>query len=97
MKREFKVSATSIDSCQPTQTNIGRNFLRLNFVIVTARQRIILTVAVAFWLERPRCEREVVGSIPGRDRLKSKVVASPPPPFGAQDYGNYTTTGPPVS
>ena len=42
---------------------------------------------------------EVVGSIPGRDRPKSftLVVVASPPPLGAQDYGNSTTTGPPVS
>ena len=42
---------------------------------------IYVTAAVALWLERPLCEREIVGSIPGRDRpksLKLVVVAFPP-------------------
>ena len=30
-----------------------------------------VTVAVTEWLERPPREREVVGSIPGRNRQKS--------------------------
>ena len=54
------------------------------------------TAAVAWWLERPPREWEVVGSIPGRDRLVFKTGCSGFP-IGAQDYGNSTTTSPPVS
>ena len=57
-----------------------------------------LTAAVAYWLERLPRKREIMGSIPGRDKPKSLkletlVVAFP---LDAQDYGNSTTTGPPV-
>ena len=42
--------------------------------------------------------REVVGSIAGRDRPKSvKLVVLVAFSHGAQDNGNSTTTGPPVS
>ena len=59
----------------------------------------VSTAVVACWLEGPSREQEVVGSIPGRDRpkylkLEVGLVAFP---LGAQDYGNSTTTGPPVS
>ena len=40
----------------------------------------LVATAVAQWLERPPRKREVVGSIPGRDRpksLKLVVMASP--------------------
>ena len=55
------------------------------------------TAAVAYCLERPPREWEVVGSILGRNRpksLKPVVVAFP---LGAQDYGNRTTNSLPVS
>ena len=55
------------------------------------------TASVALWLERPPREREVVGSIPGCDRLKSLKLVVVAFPHGAQDNGNSTTTGPPVS
>ena len=45
------------------------------------------------WLERPPHEREVTGSIPGRDRPKSLKLVVVAFPFGAQNYGNTTTTG----
>ena len=58
----------------------------------------IETAAVALWLERPPWVQEVVGSIRGRHRPKSKqlvvVVAFP---IGDQDYGNSSKTGRPVS
>ena len=57
----------------------------------------MLTAAVALWLERPTSEREVVGSIPGRERPKSLKLVVVASPLGAQDDGNSTTTGPPVS
>ena len=41
----------------------------------------VRTAAVAWWLERPPREQEVVGSFPGRNRVKSLklvVVAFPP-------------------
>ena len=45
--------------------------------------------------KRPPREREVVGSITGRDRTKSlKLMAFP---LGAQNCWNNTTTGSPVS
>ena len=41
---------------------------------------------------------EVVGLIPGQDRAKSlKLVEVVAFPLFTQDYGNSTTTGPPVS
>ena len=49
------------------------------------------------WLERPPREQEVVASIPGRDRPKSLKVVIVAFPLGAEDYGNCTTTGLPVS
>ena len=55
------------------------------------------TAAVTLWLERPPRERDVVGSNPGRDRPKSIKLVVVAFPFGTQDYGNSTTTGPPVS
>ena len=50
-------------------------------------------------LERPSREREVVGSIPGRDIPNSLrlVVGLVAVPLGIQVYGNSITTGPPVS
>ena len=45
------------------------------------------------WLERPPREREVMGSIPGRDRPESLKLAVVAFLLGAQDYGNNTTTG----
>ena len=48
-------------------------------------------------LERSPREREVVGSIPGRDRLQSLKLVAVAFPLGSQDYGNSTTTGAPVS
>ena len=47
-------------------------------------------------LESPTREREVVSSIPSRDRPVFKT-GSGGFPLGAQDYGNSATTGPPVS
>ena len=45
---------------------------------------------------KDRREKEVESSIPGRDRLKTlKLVVAYA--FGAQDCGNSTTTGQPVS
>ena len=58
---------------------------------------LLTTATVALWLERPPREREVVGSIPGRDRPKSLKLVVVAFPLGAQDYGNSTTAGPPVS
>ena len=55
------------------------------------------TAAVAWWLERPPREWEVVGSIHGLDRLKSLKLVVAAFPLGAQDYGNSTATGPLVS
>ena len=57
----------------------------------------VRTAAVAKWLERPPREREVVGTIPGRHIPKSLTLVVVAFPLGAQDYGNSTTTGPPVS
>ena len=57
----------------------------------------LLTAAVAYWLEHPPREQEVLGLIPGCKRpkfLKRVVVAFP---LGAQGYQNSTTTGPPES
>ena len=56
-----------------------------------------MTAAVALWLEHPPCEPEVVGSIPGHDRLKSLKLVGVAYPLSAQDYGNSTTTSQPVS
>ena len=42
-------------------------------------------------------ERKVVGLIPSRDRPKPLKLVLVAFPFGAQDYGNSTTSGPPVS
>ena len=47
-------------------------------------------------LEMP-CECEVVGLIPGHDRPKSLKLVVEASPLGVQEYGNSTTTGPPVS
>ena len=58
---------------------------------------VLLTAAVAYWLECPPREREVVGSIPDRDRPKRLKLVAMAFPLGAQDYGNSTTTGPPMS
>ena len=55
------------------------------------------TAAVAYWLECPPHEQEVVGSIPGRDRPKSLKLVVVAAPLGAQDYGSSTVIGPPVS
>ena len=55
------------------------------------------TTMVAQWLEGLPCEREVVGSIPSRNRPKSLKLVAAAFPLGAQDYGNSATTGPPVS
>ena len=52
---------------------------------------------VAYWLERPPREQEVVGSIPGRDRPKSLKLVVVAFLLGAQDYGSSTRNGPPVS
>ena len=52
---------------------------------------------VALWLERPPHKREVVGSIPGHDKTKPLKLVEMAFPLGAQDYGNSTMTGPPVS
>ena len=41
--------------------------------------------------------REVVGSIPGRNRPKSLKLVVVAFPLGAQEYGNSTTTGQSVS
>ena len=49
------------------------------------------------WLERQLREQEVVGSIPGHERQKSLKLVVLAFPLGAQDCGNSTTTGPPVS
>ena len=53
--------------------------------------------AMAYWLERPPREWEVVGSIPDRGRPKSLKLVVVAFPLGAQDHGNRTTTGLPVS
>ena len=42
-------------------------------------------------------EREDVSSIHGRDRPKSLKQVAVAFPLGAEDYGNSTKTGPPVS
>ena len=42
-------------------------------------------------------EREVMGLIPGHNRLNSLKLVVVAFPIGAQDDGNSTTTGPPVS
>ena len=58
---------------------------------------LIETAALTKWLERPPREREVVGSIPAIDRpmpIKLVVVVFP---IGVQDYGNSTSTSPPLS
>ena len=55
------------------------------------------TAAVAKWLERLPYEREVMGSIPVRDRPKSLKLVVVAFPLGAQDYGNSIMTGPPLS
>ena len=53
---------------------------------------LLPNAAVANWVEWG-----IVGSIPGRDRPKSLKLIVVAFPLGAQDYGNSTTTGPPVS
>ena len=55
------------------------------------------TAAPTYWLVCPTHEGEVVGSIPGRDRPKSLKLVVVAFSLGPQDYGNSTTTGPPVS
>ena len=55
------------------------------------------TATVAWWLERRPHEWEVVGSIPGCDRPMSVKLVVVAFLLGAQDYGNSTMTGPPVS
>ena len=55
------------------------------------------TATVAWWLEHPPHERELMGSIPRRDRSKSLKLVVVVFPHGTQDYGNSTTTGAPVS
>ena len=54
------------------------------------------TAMVTLWLERPPHE-QVVGLIPGRDRLKSLKLVVVAFSLGAQVYGNSTMTGPLVS
>ena len=56
----------------------------------------IIFRSAAEWLERPPHEREVVRSIPGRDKPVFKTGRSGFP-LGAQDYGNINTTGSQVS
>ena len=56
-----------------------------------------MTPAVTYLLELPRCEHEVMGSIRGPDRPKSLKLVVVAVLLGTQDYGNSTTTGPPVS
>ena len=58
---------------------------------------ILQTAMMAWWLERPPCEPEVVGSIPGSDTPKSLKLVVVAFLLGAQDYGNSTMTGPPVA
>ena len=55
------------------------------------------TAAVAWCLERPPCEREVVGSISVRDRPKSFKLVVVAFSLNVQDYRNSATTVPPVS
>ena len=50
-----------------------------------------------WWLECLPHEREIVGSIPGCDRPKSLKLVVVAFSLGAQDYGNSTTTGLPLS
>ena len=57
----------------------------------------LANAAVAKWIERSPSEREVVGSITGRDRPKSLKLFVVALHLGAQDYGNSTMTSPPVS
>ena len=52
--------------------------------------------AVAWWLEWLPGKREVMGSIPGCDRLKSLKLVVVTFPLSSQDYGNSTRTDPPV-
>ena len=47
-------------------------------------------------VERPPREREVVGSIPGRDGPKSLKLVVVAFSLGAQDYGNSASTSRPV-
>ena len=49
------------------------------------------------YLERPHHKWQIVGSIPGHNRPKSLKLVVVAFPLGAQDCGNSTTTGPPVS
>ena len=49
------------------------------------------------WSEHLPRELEVVSSIPNRNRPKSLKLVVVTFLLGAQDYGNSTTTGPPVS
>ena len=51
---------------------------------------------ISHLLDPPR-EREVVGPIPGCDRPKSLKLLVVAFPLGAQNYGNSTATGQPVS
>ena len=59
-------------------------------------ERFTFNSTVAYWLEGPSREREIVGLIPGHrsKSLKLVVVAFP---LGAQDYGNSTMIDPAVS
>ena len=59
--------------------------------------RFFPTAAVAYWLERPPRERELVGSIPGRNGLKSLKLVVVGFSLGVHDYGNSTTAGSSVS
>ena len=49
------------------------------------------------WSCGPSREREVVGSVLGRDRPKSLKLVIVTFPLGAHDYGNSITTDPPMS
>ena len=51
---------------------------------------MVSTVAVAWWLQCPPREREVVGSNLGRDRPKTQKLLEVA--FALGDYGNSTTT-----
>ena len=55
------------------------------------------TAAMARWFERPPRERQVMGSIPCRDRPQSLKLVAVASPLGTEDYGNRPTTDPPLS
>ena len=55
------------------------------------------TATVTYWLEHLPHEQEVVDSILSCDRPKSLKLVVLAFPLGAQDYGNGTMTGSPVS